>query len=49
MVFRLGENSRDAVLAPPVLGARVERPQYGHYFSDEGLVGAAFLGDFLLL
>ena len=22
----------------PVLGARVNRPQYGHYFSDEGLV-----------
>ncbi len=27
-----------AVLGPPVPGARVERPQYGHYFSDEGLV-----------
>ena len=28
----------DAVLAPPEPGARVERPQYGRYFSDEGLV-----------
>jgi hypothetical protein len=28
----------DANLGPPVPGARVERPQHGHYFSDEGLV-----------
>jgi hypothetical protein len=32
----------------PVLGARVNRPQYGHYFPDEGLVlGAALLVTFL--
>jgi len=32
----------------PVPGARVNRPQYGHYFSDEGLVpGAALLVTFL--
>ena len=28
----------DANLGLPVLGARVNRLQYGHYFSDEGLV-----------
>jgi len=33
-----GMRSYKAVLGPPVPGARVERPQYGHYFSDEGLV-----------
>ncbi len=30
--------SYKANLGPPVLGARVDRPLYGHYFSDEGLV-----------
>ena len=34
--------SYKAVLDPPGLGARVDRPRYGHYFFDEGLVGAAF-------
>ncbi len=29
----------DANLGLPVPGARVNRPQYGHYFSGEGLVG----------
>jgi len=33
-----GMRSYKANLGPPVPGARVERPQYGHYFSDEGLV-----------
>jgi len=38
----------DANLGSPVPGARVNRPQYGHYFSDEGLVlGAALLVTFL--
>ncbi len=36
--------SDKAVLGLPVPGARENRPQYGHYFSDEGLVlGAALL------
>ena len=30
--------SYKAVLGLLVPGARVNRPQYGHYFSDEGLV-----------
>ncbi len=34
-----------ANLGPPVPGARVERPQYGHYFSDQGLVrGGIYFG-----
>ena len=33
-----GMRSYKAVLGSPVPGARVNRPQYGHYFSDEGLV-----------
>ena len=38
----------EAVLDSPVLGARVERPQYGHYFCDEGLVrGGIFLSLFV--
>ena len=38
----------DAVLGLPAPGARVNRPQYGLYFSDEGLVlGAALLVTFL--
>jgi hypothetical protein len=31
--------SYKAVLSLPVPGARVNRPRYGHYFPDEGLVG----------
>ena len=31
--------SYKANLGLPVPGARVNRPLYGHYFSDEGLVG----------
>jgi len=38
-----GMRSYKAVLGLPVPGARVNRPRYGHYFSDEGLVwGGAF-------
>jgi len=38
----------DANSGLPVPGARVNRPQYGHYFSGEGLVlGAALLVTFL--
>jgi hypothetical protein len=39
-------HSYKAVLAPPVPGARAERPQYGHHFSDEGLVGCGVFGSF---
>ncbi len=39
MMFRLGYIGMDANLGLPVPGARVNRPRYGHYFSDEGLVG----------
>ena len=37
----------DAVLGSLVLGARGDRPQYGHYLSDEGLVREALLVTFL--
>ena len=43
-----GMRSDKAVLGSPVPGARVNRPRYGHYFSDGGLVlGAALLVTFL--
>ncbi len=41
-----GLRSYKAVLAPPVPGARVERPQYGHHYSDEGLVWGGIFGSF---
>jgi len=46
-IAKHGMRSYKVVLGPPVPGARVERPQYGHHFSDEGLVGAALLVTFL--
>jgi hypothetical protein len=44
-IAKHGMRSYKANLAPPVPGARVERPQYGHHFSV-GLLGAAFLVPF---
>jgi hypothetical protein len=44
-----GMRCNKAVLGSPVQGARANRPQYGHYFSGEGLVGEAFFRLFLLL
>ena len=38
-----GMRSYKAVLGLPVPGTRVNRPRYGNYFSDEGLVPAAAL------
>jgi len=38
-IAKHGMRSYKAVLGLTVPGARLNRPRYGHYFSDQGLVG----------